>query len=176
MSNKQGSINNEIGSLFKRALDESMNKKCWEIVGGKGTGTIISLHFGKKIPLSIPVKNKHLSEDLQHYDGEIILFINCIWRIESDTEVLLGCWEDDYNDPLLGDDLRSLIGQSIESINIFSPAWDLAIHFSNSKTLRIFCDQTSIEEETDNYSLFMPELIFIVGPKGKLRTEERSPS
>jgi hypothetical protein len=169
-------MGSKIDQFFKKSLDELANKKCWGVVAGKGTGSKISLHFGNKVPLSVPSRNKNLSKNLQDYDGEFILFIECVWRIESDTEILLGCWEDIYRDPLQTDDLRGLVGETVESIDVFPPAWDLSIHFTNSKTLRVFCDQTSIEEDADNYSLFMPELIFSVGSRGKLSTEERSPS
>lgn len=167
----QGDITTE----FRKSLNNFVGQPCWGIVAGKGTGSVISLHFGNKIPSPLPINNPHLSNDLQKYEGEMILFIQCVWRIDSEVEVICGCWEDNTKDGSMLKGLQNIVEQKVESIELSLPAWDLAIHFSNLITLKIFCDQTDLSNTADNYNLFLPKIIYTVSPKGKLEQEIRKP-
>lgn len=160
---------------FSKSLNSLIGQPCWGVVAGKGTGSVISLHFGNKIPLPQLIKNPHLSDDLQKYEGEMILFVKCVWRIDSEVEVICGCWEDNTKDGPMLKGLQNIVDQKVESIELSLPAWDLAIHFSNLMVLRIFCDQTDLSDTVDNYNLFLPEIIYTVSPKGKLEQEIREP-
>lgn len=165
----------DITAEFKRSVNSLISQPCWGVVAGKGTGSVISLNFGNKLPLQQPIKNIHLSEDQQKYEGEIGLFIECVWRIDSEVKVICGCWEDNTKDGPMLKGLQNIVGQKVGSIQLCLPAWDLAIHFSNLMVLQIFCDHTDLSDTVDNYSLFLPEIIYTVSPKGKLREEIREP-
>lgn len=163
----------DITAEFRKNLNSLVGQPCWGFVAGKGTGSVISLHFGNKLPLQQPIKNLHLSHDLQKYEGEIILFVQCVWRIDSEVEVICGCWEDNEKDGPMLSGLQNIVGQKVESIELSLPAWDLAVHFSNLITLRIFCDQTDLIEPVYNYDFFSPEVTYIVSTRGRLRRELR---
>jgi hypothetical protein len=58
-------------------------------------------------------------------------------------------------------DIRHLIGKSIRSISLSKPAFDLRLEFSNRLVLRIFCDSINESEMLDNYSIFLPDIIYL---------------
>jgi hypothetical protein len=166
-------LQDDITAEFRKSLNSLIGQPCWSVIAGRGTGSVISLHFGNKIPLQQPIKNSYLSEEQQKYEGELILFIECVWRIDSEAEVICGCWEDNAKDGSMLIGLQNIIGQKVESINLSSPAWDLAINFSNSMVLRIFCDQTNLMEAVDNYSFSSLEVTYTVSTRSKLQQEHR---
>jgi hypothetical protein len=166
-------MENQLELNLRRALDQIINQECWGITAGEGTGTMAILSFGSKIPLSKEYKNEHLTEDLKKYEGEWQLFIECAWRISSETEVVCGCWEDNRKGGPMLSCLQHITNQKVESMDIHLPTWDLKIHFANSLTLSIFCDQTSLDEGFDNYSVSTLDDVYIVSTRSILRKESR---
>lgn len=81
----------KITAEFRKSLNSLIGQPCWSVIAGRGTGSVISLHFGNKLPLQQPIKNSYLSEEQRKYEGELILFIQCVWRIDSEVEVIGGC-------------------------------------------------------------------------------------
>lgn len=72
------------------------------------------------------------------------------------------------------DGLQRLVDQTIDDVTLTKPAFDLVLNFSNGLVLRIFCDATNTTEMADNYSLFLPEAIYIVGNRSALKREARN--
>lgn len=158
---------NEINATFVNDLQKLIGLECWGFSGGQGS--IISIDFGDKIPRGLPVDNENLSEDVRNFDSEFSLFVNCVWRVESNDAVLFGAWTEHE---IVDSESKKLIGQKVESIEIIEPAFDLIVTFSNDLRLKIFCDQTNEEDINDNYNYFTPKIIYVVGHKSFLHIEE----
>jgi len=159
---------------LKAGLDRLANEMCWGATAGEGTGSIVNLHIGKKIPRQIPLKNAHLSEDIRKYDSQLGLLIECSWRLDSKSDVTCG-WTDSNEEggPMLSG-LQQIVDQKVKRVVLSLPALDLAIEFANSMVLRVFCDRTDPTEDSGNYVLFLPEWTYAVRLKSKLERESRS--
>lgn len=153
------------------SLHRLLHQECWGIGAGEGTGSVLNLHIGEKLLRQTPVANPYLANDLQKYEGEMGLFIECAWRVDSDVEVMCGSGESNINHGLMIEGLGKITGHKIEHFDLLLPAYDLILHFSNSLTLRVFCDQTELTGENDNYSIFFPEVIYVVGSRSEVRRE-----
>lgn len=70
--------------------------------------------------------------------------------------------------------LQRLVGDVIHSVSLSKPAYDLQLTFSNKLVLNVFCDAVNKADENDNYSLFLPKVIYTVGTRSRLIREHRS--
>ena len=162
-------MKDELTANFKKDLQRLIDKECWGIVEGKGTGSIVNFKFGAKIPLDEPIDNVHLSYELNNFESEFSLFISCVWRVDSSTKVHFGAWTEHE---FVRQGTEQIIGQTIKSLELSEPAFDLKVTFSNDVSLNIFCDQTNEEDSNDNYDFFTPEIIHTVGHKSILTISE----
>lgn len=156
-------MENKLFLSFNADLQKLIGKECWGIV--QSSGSYISFDFGGKIPRKVPVDNENLSEDVRNFESEYSFFILCVWRIDSQNEVIFGSWTE-YE--IVKENINDIIGQKITKIELSEPAFDLSITFSNNLKLVIFCDQTNVEDSNDNYNFFTPEIIYTVGHKSIL--------
>jgi len=152
---------------FETALESLIGKECWGITGGNGS--IISFDFGKKIPREKQVENPNLSDEVCNFESELSLFIQCVWRVESKNKVLFGAWTEHE---IVRRESAKILHQSVKKVELFKPAFDLQITFSNDCKLSIFCDQTNDVDKNDNYDFFTPEIIYTVGYKSILETSK----
>jgi hypothetical protein len=73
--------------------------KCWSIIGGAGTGSVISLRFGDKVRMKQALRNPHLSMEERIFDGERSLIVYCDWRLfqlakrATGGDCTVGPWE-----------------------------------------------------------------------------------
>jgi hypothetical protein len=140
-----------------------------------GTGPVVDLKVGRKILRKIPLRNPHLSRLQRKYDSKYAIFILCVWRVDSKSKVVCGCWDDNTENGEMLAGLRRLVGSTITSVNVKKPAWDLDLTFSNGLVLRVFCASVNLVDMDDNYSVFLPEGIFTVSTRSKLLKEQRPP-
>lgn len=161
---------------FEINLKRFIGQECWAVVGGKGTGTVICLDFGLKIPRKNKLKNRHLTEDTRTYRSEFSLFIQCSWRLDAEFEVVCGSKESNEEGGERNEGLKKLIHKHVTAIDLIKPAFDLNVHFDEKLILRIFCDETNPDEDEkfDNYYLFIPECVFTVSNRSQLIVEECS--
>jgi hypothetical protein len=159
---------------FEKVLEQIVGKICWKFFGGSGTGTFVELLMGERI-LDRSLLSEESSLDLQNlsFKEEYTIFIKCAWRIESSNGIICGCWEDNSANGSMLRGLQQLVGEKVESIKLFTPTLDLRISFNNGLTLHIFCDQTDLIENNDNYSLFTDSYVYIVGTRSTLAKEAR---
>lgn len=162
-----------ITAEFIASLNRLVGQVCWGFAAGKGTGSVISLDIGEKVLRESPLKNPHLTAKQRKYKAEFDLFIQCAWRLESKTQVICGAWDDNSEGGDMLEGLQRLVGQAINSIKVSKPAFDLAVNFNNGLVLRIFCEQTNQAEMEDNYSVFLPNTIYVVGNRSQLRRAAR---
>lgn len=162
-------MNDELKRKFTSDLQKLVGKECWGIVEGEGTGSIIDFKLGEKILMEKPIENEYLPRDLQLYNSEFSLFVQSVWRVDSRERVICGAWTEHE---FVHQEMAQIIGQTVKTIELFEPAFDLKITFSNELKLNIFCDQTNDVDENDNYSYFTPEIIYTVAHKSSLETSE----
>jgi len=157
---------------FENELKRLIGKPCLSIYAGESTGPDVLIDFGKKMPRTIPVLNPKLTEEERYYEGEVSLFIRCAWRVDTKREVICGSTDSAVEDGPMITGLGVLLQRTVESIQVRLPGLDLTVKFNGSLELRIFCDQTDLENEYDNYSFTLKKnKIYIVGPRGRLRYE-----
>ena len=170
---KDSGSQKKISVEFEEALNRLVGQLCWGVSAGVGTGSVVDLKIGRKILRKIPVRNPHLGQLQRKYDSEYAIFIHCVWRVDSKSKIVCGCWDDNTENGEMLAGLRRLVGSTITSVNVKNPAWDLDLTFSNGLVLRVFCDSVNLVDMDDNYSVFLPEGIFTVGTRGKLLKQQR---
>jgi len=154
---------------FEAALRKLIGLQCWSIVGGKPSGTIATFDFGLKIERRYPLHYPQLTKQQRSYYGErSLVACFCPWRVET-PDTVLGSWTDrsDNGAPIMHP-LESLIGLTVEQVELARPALDLTLTFSNDLTLHLFCDQTNEQDGGDNYIYFAPDRAYSVELRSKL--------
>jgi len=158
---------------FRTSLQEIVGTECWSSIGGMGTGSAFVLDFGDKVRRKSPLTNRHLSEEQRSFQGSIWLHIlGCTWRVDTATEVL-GAW--DVGETRVEDMvalMSGLVGGRVTAANVELPGLDLTLSFDNGMTLRLFCDQTDLEHEMDNYSICVGGTVYGVETRSKLVIEQ----
>ena len=147
--------------LFEEEVSKLPGKECWGVVGGVGSGSIISLSIGDKYPKAVASKNRHLSEIVRNNDSEFSLLIECPWRIESSAEVLCGSHHSNEKGGRYLSSFKQITGIRIESIECNAPAFDLKVLFSNGITLIANCCSIGVDEN-ECYSFGTPKGWFSV--------------
>jgi hypothetical protein len=158
----------EIDQFFAGIL----GKKCWAVIAGPGTGSVVDLYFGEKIRRVRPLTNSALSAEERLFEGEQSLVVYSAWRIESDSEII----STSQNVGASGIDLRqilSLIGEVVVRVEFVSSFYDLQVAFSNGLKLRVFCDLSTGNEEESNYVMFNKSSSIAITPAGRMVVESR---
>ncbi len=158
---------------YRSVLEQLVGRSCWGFAAGSGTGSVVSLQIGEKVPHKLQLTNRHISEDLRRFSGEFVILIECVWRLDSKSKIVTGAWDDNRRDGPMLKGLDRIVGRKIERIEIVEPGLDLNLWFENGLVLRVFCDQINEIDATDNYSVFTPALIYCVGERSGLRPEGR---
>jgi hypothetical protein len=70
--------------------------------------------------------------------------------------------------------LAELLDKVVVRAVMDEPIPDLTLGFSDDLQLRLFCDQTNIETNDDNYSLRVGDTIYAVAARGHIVVEKRS--
>ena len=158
-----------------RGVEELVGLSVWAVVAGSGTGSVINLLFGEAIRRSTPISNPTLPAKVRDHDASHSLFIRCVWRLDGESEVITGAWDDNQaGGPMLAG-LTPLVGDRVKSVWLGRPAFDLDVLFESGKTLRVFCDQINSEDDNPNYSLLLPTVVHTVGCRSQLRESVRGP-
>ncbi|MDR2874481.1 MAG: hypothetical protein LBV44_00930 [Methylobacillus sp.] len=169
---------NELKSMpsLEETLRSLEGKVCWSVIAGRGTGSHVSMHFGKKIPMSRPLKNTKLTEEERNFEGEFGLFIQmCSWRLEDGESVICSCHSpnDEGEEMLFG--LKFIIGKKLLSAKVKNVGKDLDLLFEKNIKLLIF--STQMQNGYHDYSVFHTgNFSLIVGPKGHVAYETNEPT
>src|SRR4051794_4918517 len=115
-------------------LQKLQGLECWGVVAGEGTGSHVTLDFGRKIERARPLRNPTLPDSLRHFKGEFGVFIqNCAWRLDINSIVCSSKTPND-NDGAMVRGLPMLIGQHVVTATAVLPGHDLVIEFSGART------------------------------------------
>lgn len=167
--NSKKDINNE----FEKIQAEILNKKCWSVIAG--TGSLISLAFGGKIPNSRILKNKNLTTEQRNFSGQFEIYVECAWRLESEELVLCTSTCANLNDSEAGG-LKSLVGDIVVDLGFCLPSGDLKISFSSGRTMKIFADQGNEVDQYINYIFYANDILIKNGANSNLLIMQRHDS
>jgi hypothetical protein len=158
---------------FQRALSGLVGEECWGVVGGEGTGSIISLKIGARILRAKPHSNPHLSDLVRQNESAYTLLLYCPWRIDSLSNVVSGSHMSNANDGPMVRGYASICGQKIKAVNCCPPAFDLKLDFENEHSLVIHCSAFGMDGDVC-YMFGTPQGWFSVGLDGCLAVEAKS--
>lgn len=142
--------------------------RCSGYTAGGAAGSHVNLEFGGRIPRAKPLENEYLTEEQRLGEPEYSVFVLCVWRLDSDEQVICGAWDDNGSQGPMLRGLEELPGWRLGSFEVDEPGLDLRLRFENGWTFRIFCDQVNEQDECPNYSLFSPEEILTVKTRSRL--------
>jgi hypothetical protein len=155
---------------FLQALNALVGEACWGVVGGEGTGSVISLKIGARIPRSKPVNNPYLSDLVRQNNSAYTLMLYCPWRIDSASNVVSGSHMSNANDGPMVRGCASIREQKIKAVTCAGPAYDLKLDFENGHTLVVHCSAIGMDDDV-LYTLGTPHGWFSVGLDGRLTFE-----
>jgi len=159
-----------IRDAFLRALSALIGEECWGIVGGEGTGSVISLNIGVRTARAKPINNPHLSDLVRRYDSAYKLMLYCPWRIDSASDVVSGSHMSNANDGPMVRGYAAICGQKIKAVTCSGPAFDLRLDFENQHSLLLHCSAIGNDED-ECYVFRTPHGWFVVGLDGHLSLE-----
>ncbi len=159
---------------FQNVLNIFTGQRCWCSVAGEGTGSIFSLGFGRKIPLSKPLSNMHLSKDKRENTPEYSIMVWSSWALQKDGNVICDSDYPNDNDGPIVLGLKKLEGKTIKSIEATEPFLYLNVEFDDGYLMKIKCDgEEMYGDDGDNYTIFTPEVNYTVTTVFKLIKEKK---
>lgn len=164
---------NGVSDELLRESERLVGERCWSFSAGAGTGSHLSLSFGRRIPRPISLTNPNLAPGARENDAEYSLFVECVWRLDDENGVVCGAWDDNRTDGPMLQGLARLPGHRVTAVLLRRPSLDLELAFDHGLRLAVFCDQVNEEERADNYSVFLPQTVIVVGPRSVPRVELR---
>ena len=134
---------------FKKVLDSLVGMPLFKFGVGPGTGTIITLDFGKQY-----VRHRRSPSGKEMVFGDIDFMAYCPWRVENKTRILYGSCDLCENCELILENREQLYGRKVigYELNIF---FDLAIQLEDDFTIKLFCDLANGVEYSVNYCLIL---------------------
>lgn len=145
-----------------------IGQRLWKVVAGKGTGSVLSLGFGRLVARERRIENQNLLEIEKSHDAEVALFINCTWRVlRMGALVTTWCDSNARGGPmLLG--LSTLRDARVERVTVRPGVADLSIHFDNRSLLHVTPDIRDPAETEINYWISGPLGRGVCGNDGRL--------
>ncbi|PQO40134.1 hypothetical protein [Blastopirellula marina] len=146
------------------ALAFLVGQPCWGIVGGAGTGSMISLRLGQKIPRDVPLTNDKLSREIRENDAEFeaCLFC-CSWRLVSPAAIVCsGAWSSNEPDGPMLAGLAQLQQQKISEIKLTPETLDLSLTFENGLRLDVFNDYPAESPDHTAFWIETPNSRFLI--------------
>lgn len=159
---------------LKTDISSMVGLTCWSVIAGPGSGSLVTLSFGKKMPRTTPLRNSKLSAEQRQFEGEYELYIECAWRLESKDEVICTSTSSNEHGSIREQRLLRLPGQVVSTASISSPGFDLRLCFDYSTSLIVFADQANETDCYVNYTFLTPRSLITIGPRSSLEMKRRS--
>lgn len=148
--------------------------ECWSIIGGAGTGSVVSLAFGAKVRLKRPRRNPTLSMEERLFEGERSLIVYCDWRLQAENRILSSSQSTTVDGELDLGAFLDIKNKIVANIGFSSRLHDLKIEFENGIVFSIFCDLPLGDDGGDyNYVMFNPTTCIAITTRGAMTVEER---
>ena len=152
---------------FNKELESMIGKECWAIVGGEGTGSVISVNIGARYPRDRSLHNPYVSELVRHFTAEYNLMIYSPWRIESCNAVLCGGHHSNDIDGPYQTSFEQVINRKLIDVQCVSPLLDLRLFFEGGICLFVFFALIGIDEG-ECYWLGSNSCCYPIGFDGRL--------
>ena len=130
----------EMNSQLQSCLNELLQKECWSIVAGKGTGSIFTLGLGDRIHRKRPIENLHLLKEQRENDSEYGLMVYSSWKLKGENETICDSDSDNSNDGSMVNGLGQLKGKRIKEAKFDGFNQGLLLLFDENYRLQIACD------------------------------------
>ncbi len=171
MSDKHKDRRLKMRQEFEQILVSLIGMECWSCTVFYREDTTTILRFGEKLFREIQDqylgKARYIPEESTNYYSKTnLLMRSCFWRI-SDLSMLLCTSEN--SEGYIDEYLLKLVGQKVENAKLIAPNNDLAIVFSNSLTLQLFCRRKL--DTTDKLSYFPAYEIYTRGLNCSVRLD-----
>jgi hypothetical protein len=159
--------------VLENAMLAFRGKKCWSVIAGEGTGSLITLAFGLKQRRMKILKNQYLTNEQQNFDGEFELYVECAWRLETMTSVICTSTSSNRRGDTMMKEIDQLVGQTVVEVGLTYPAADIKIDFDSGLSLVIFADQANEVDEYCNYVVSTDSRIIVNGAKSQISLQAR---
>lgn len=149
-----------------------VGRRCVAYFAGGGGGSHVELEFEGPAgtqPDGSALGNVGHQTSLSAKYG---VFVESSWRLDSNEAVVCGCWDDNSEGGLMLSGLERLVGLRLLDLDLSLPGLDADLKFEGYR-LRVFCDQVNEVDGDDNYTIFTPERLVVVGRRSVLREETR---
>jgi hypothetical protein len=154
---------------FHSRLMVLIGKWCWYVFAGGSAGSRIVLSLGSERPVGTH-DNRERADDCT-LEGEISLYVRSSWRLDSPLHPITSS---DEEPEAIARGLVVLIDTRIASVDLFAPAWDLCITFSNDLKLRVFCDRVGGDLRFDyNWHVMFGTTLIAAGPGYQFQVEDK---
>jgi hypothetical protein len=144
-----------------------IGKSCWSVIGGVGTGSVISLHFGEKIPARRKLQNPRFTYEERNFEGELSAMFDCDWRLE-DASQILSTSQNVLDDAIDLEALKRIKHRPVKHVGFTSRVHDLQIEFTEELAFGALCDWPTGNEADSNYVLFNRKTTVAVTPAGRI--------
>lgn len=152
-------------------IDGVTGNLCWAVIGGAGSGSVVSLRFGKQVRFKRPLRNASLSLEERIFDGERSLIVYCAWRITFEGRIVCSAQSINDNGELNLEGASAVKNDTVQRVTLSGKQNDLEIGFKRGATLSLFCDVVNNGEA--NYVLFNPTSSIWMNSSGEFVVEER---
>jgi hypothetical protein len=152
------------------ALGQLIGKECWSVIGGRGTGSVIVMSLGERVPREREISNPSLTEDERRFDALFSSMIWCSWRVERAGRVV-GTWvaltETGELEPT---EVLALRGRRLSGFELDDPIPDLRLDFGDVR-LSLFADYLSDDPGEAAYTVATPTGTYSVLATGEIYFE-----
>lgn len=140
-------------SGLRNLVSSLEGKVCWAFIAGAGTGSMVTLYFGRKYPRPKVLRNPKLTPELRGYEGEYHMFLQgCDWRVEDAKGIICSSSSPNHSDGPMVVGLNRLVGKIVVRAQVVGVVPDISLLFNDQCSLFTFC-HTIKEDSLDNYSV-----------------------
>jgi hypothetical protein len=152
------------------ALERVVGEECWAVIAGSGTGSVILLDLGAKLPREHELRNDMLSDEERRFEAPYSVQIWSSWRVEREG-VVIGSW---VALPAEGwwdrSGLALIKGRRLSGYELDEPIPDLRLDFGETR-LSVFADTLSANEEDCAFTVRTPTDVYLAFSDGRLQRE-----
>lgn len=145
-----------------------VGSRCWGVVGGAGSGSVINLKVGDKIERDKPIGNDRLSEECRNYDSQFSVMAWNNWTLYRNLngKDLVICDSNSDNSGPMINGVSMLVGEKIEGYAFFYNERILELDFSGG-----YCLSFEPFREKKVFTLFLPSKNFTLSSDGEIESE-----
>ena len=143
---------------------------CWNVCSCR-MGHSLLLFFGGAVEC---LWHTAKGRPIKWFGGQYELLVYCSWRLDDEKHTpICSSASSEYHE--IKTTMISLEGDTIESIGIIPPVWEMTVYFSSGKQLRIFCDNMPSDYASANCSCSSDKENYYIGAGQEIRKNKQRP-